>query len=323
MNDLKAKEEKADECIQAGKTDEAVAHLLELVRGYAQKKDFVKAEAFREKILAVNDMALTEIIQAAEVIEHAKSEAMDPNHMALWKDLYQDLTQDEANELYFALELIEVDPDQTLIHQGQPNSHLFLIEKGELKRTYRHQQEERLMRNLAMGDAAGTISFFNLSVSTVSLTALTTVTLRRLAQERFEHWKQTMPGLSTKLEKYCLRAQESYAGMEARGIDRREHKRLETSGVLAVQLLNSAKAKVGRPFKGDLVNVSRGGLCFEVRLVNPKMASTLLGRHAWVEFAITAKGNPKKISRTGVLIAIIQQAFEGYMIHMRFDPVAA
>ena len=69
MDDLAQLEEKAEQFARDGDAQAAVKGFYDLVSHYARAKNFTKAEAMRERLMAVDDMALTEIIKSAEIIE--------------------------------------------------------------------------------------------------------------------------------------------------------------------------------------------------------------------------------------------------------------
>ena len=88
MDDLAQLEEKAEQYARDGDTQAAVKCFYDLVSQHARAKNFPKAEAMRERLMAVDDMALTEIIKSAEIIEAEKSGAIDQNHLEHFKALY-------------------------------------------------------------------------------------------------------------------------------------------------------------------------------------------------------------------------------------------
>jgi len=73
MTDLLQQENLVDRYVAQNDTDAAVKLLYSLIVQYARGKNFSKAEALREKLFKVDAMALTEIVNAAEIIEKEKS----------------------------------------------------------------------------------------------------------------------------------------------------------------------------------------------------------------------------------------------------------
>lgn len=66
-------EEDVDQLLDQGRKSEAIMRLDQMIVDAVNQGDFARAEELRLKLIAVDEMALTEIIHAAEVIEAAKS----------------------------------------------------------------------------------------------------------------------------------------------------------------------------------------------------------------------------------------------------------
>ena len=69
---LKNMEKEANRLIEQEETEPAVKQIYEIVVAWAKEKDFKKANAWRDKLIEINPMALTEIFDSAEVIEAEK-----------------------------------------------------------------------------------------------------------------------------------------------------------------------------------------------------------------------------------------------------------
>ncbi|MBF0201505.1 MAG: hypothetical protein HQK66_09375, partial [Desulfamplus sp.] len=104
MDNLEKKERLADQYIQNNQRDGAIDLLFELIKDYARKKNFVKAEALRDKIMEVDELALTELVKSDEIIEAEKSEAVNPDRMKLWEKVFEGLSNSERNAIYFAMQ---------------------------------------------------------------------------------------------------------------------------------------------------------------------------------------------------------------------------
>lgn len=91
------KEKQVDRYIQNGRKDLAVTLLYDLIISYAQIKNFSRAEDLREKLMRVDSMALSEIVNSAEIIEEKKSEIIDARQCELWNPLFRLLTTEESN----------------------------------------------------------------------------------------------------------------------------------------------------------------------------------------------------------------------------------
>ena len=101
MADAGAKEELLATYIKENKKDLAVDLLFEMITQHAKDKDFSKAEALREKLFEVDDLALNAIVKTGEIIETEKIAGVDPVHRHTWARLYEELTKEESIALYY------------------------------------------------------------------------------------------------------------------------------------------------------------------------------------------------------------------------------
>jgi hypothetical protein len=91
------------------------------------------------------------------------------------------------------------------------------------------------------------------------------------------------------------------------------------SGNAAVQLFSGLGKPVAKPFRGDVADISRGGLAFMVNISDRRTVRALLGRN--VGFTVTIPGvEPRvKLTKRGFIVAISHVPFEGYCLHVKFD----
>ncbi|HSO19564.1 MAG TPA: hypothetical protein VLT88_08915, partial [Desulfosarcina sp.] len=118
MNDPVALETRAEQYARDGDSQAAVKCFFDLVAHYARARDFAKAEAMRERLMAVDDMALTEIIKSAEIIEAEKRGAVNPEHLEAFKAFFETLTDEETNTFYFAARAVTLEAGENLLRQG-------------------------------------------------------------------------------------------------------------------------------------------------------------------------------------------------------------
>ena len=119
--------------VQAGDTDAAVKLIFDAIVAAARRKDFTRAEALRNRLFDVDAMALTEIVRSGEIIESEKSSALDQDHLDLWPELYETLTDEEANALFFAMTEQVFEPDDTILEQGRHTTGSVSSTKGSSK----------------------------------------------------------------------------------------------------------------------------------------------------------------------------------------------
>jgi len=159
-DDLTQQLKLVDQHVEQNDTKSAVKILFALIVKYAKEKEFSKAEVLRERLLEVDPMALTEIVKAGEVIEEEKSESIDQKHLDLWANLYETLSNEEANTLYYAMKSGTCNAEQTIIRQGELNSKLYFVNEGQLKMVFHKEGEEFLIGGLNPGHIVGADSFF-------------------------------------------------------------------------------------------------------------------------------------------------------------------
>lgn len=319
MTDLSKHEEMVDKLVGEERREEAVKLLFKLIVQHARAKNFVKAEALREKLFEVDSMALTEIIKSAELIEEEKSEALDPNHRELWSELYDQLEPEEANTFFFSLKPADFDPDDLVFEQGQRNNRLYLVNHGNLKLFYSQDGTEKLIASLKPGDMAGQDTFFSISVCTTSLAALSRVRTLCLDPETFVEWKENNPALANKIWAFCARVPKPHDLLRKKGQDRRRHKRIKIFGPALFQVLGRNGQPIGKPYKGDLSDVSVGGLSFFIKTANRRNALALLGRRLRIKFALPLGKRRIESTQEGTISGVINHLFSDYSIHMSFD----
>ena len=319
MEDLATEHQRIDAYVRQDRKAEAVELIFNLIVKYAKAKDFKAAYALREKLFDVDAMALVEIIKSAEIIEDEKSGAIEKRHLKIWKNLYATLMPEEANTLYFKLKEATYDTGAAVFRQGFKNRRLYFIDGGELKLVCRQDTAERLIRSVGPGTLAGGDTFFSVSVCTTSLVTLSRSRLRTLDHDDFAEWRRTMPALAAKLENYFSKTIKDHELLNEQEINRRRHSRTKISGILHYHILNSAGDPITGVFKGSLSDISMGGVSFLIKITNPKIPQMLLGRKLRVTFRIPAAPSGINIAETGIVIGVIDNFFNNYSVHLRFE----
>ncbi len=319
MEGLAREHQQIDAFVRQGRKSEAVELIFNLIVENARAKNFPAAYALREKLFEVDAMALVEIIKSAEIIEDEKSGAIEKRHLEIWKKLYATLMPEESNTLYFKLKEMACDAGTVIFRQGYKNRRLYFIDRGELKLVCRQDAEERLIRSVGVGTLAGGDTFFSVSVCTTSLVAQSRSRLRYLDHEIYDGWRRTMPSLAAKLEAYFSKTVKDHELLNEQEINRRRHARVKIGGILHYHILNSAGEPLTDAFKGNLSDISAGGLSFFIRITHPKIPQMLLGRKIKVEFTIAGGPSGTHISETGIVIGVIDHFSSNYSVHLRFD----
>jgi len=320
MTDLSGTMERINELVAQNKKDEAVKLIFHLIVGYAEKKDFINAELLRNKLIEVDPMALNEIIQTAEIIEEKKTASIDENHMTIWSGLYNKVSQEEANLIYYAMKPCTFNTNEFVFKQGQRNTRLYFLNHGRLKITWLQNNYEYLLKSLNPGDIAGQDTFFSNSVCTTSLITLSPVNMRYLRQETVLQWKNERSALEAKLREYCFKDSLNIQELlHKKALDRRTQRRHDLDGTVVAQLLDVSRNLAGRAVKADLSNISNGGLAFAMHIPKPETARLFLGRKMNLQFIMPIHGNRQKMGKMGMVVGVRSYPFDEYTIHVKFE----
>ena len=306
-----------DQYVEQNQRPEAVALLLELIKKYAKEKNFERAESLREKLFDVDSMALNAIIDAEETIEKEKNEAIDDEHKKVWRDLYQELSSEEAHAFYYALKEANYGVEEFVFRQGEQNSNLYFIDFGQLKLIYTQRDDDLLIKTLDAGSIAGEDTFFSIAICTSSLVTSSTVKLRVLEANAFQKLEEHSPALVTKIERYCTKLPKIPDLIKGKGIDRKEFRRVKVKGPLRFQILDASGKPIGNAYKGTLWDISAGGLSFYIK-ANRKNALVLLGRQILVSFSLSKSQEKIKFEQVATIVAVINHHFNSYSVHLKF-----
>ena len=317
MDDLAQLEAQAEQYVRDGDTQAAVKCFYDLATHFAKAKNFPKAEAMRERLMAVDDMALTEIIKSAEIIEAEKSAALDQGQIQVFQALYDLLSEEETNALYFAQQPLTLDAGEVLYHQGDMNTRLFFIAQGQLKLYFSREGKDNLIATLEQGDIAGQDSFFGTTTCTTSLAVQSRADLRVIEQDQVADWKDSLPALAAKIEDFC-RKKDVGKLVTAKGLERRQSRRIKVEGLAVAQVLDASKRLLGKPFRGDMADISNTGLSFYIKATD-KSARMLLGRPLKVKSTLEVGGKQQVVERSGITVAVTPLFYGDFSIHLKFD----
>jgi CRP-like cAMP-binding protein len=319
MENLDQMEQEVDRLVGADDKPAAVKLLVELIEAQARARNFPRAEALRERLMAVDDMALTEIIKAAEIIEAAKSSALDDRHVELFSALYENLDAEETTALYFGMQARQAETGEILYSEGEASGRLFFLNQGQLNLFFTRGDKQSLISTLEPGAIAGQDSFFVTSVATTSLAVQLEAHLMVLDFNRVIAWKEKRPGLVDKLEQFCRRRAVGDL-VAAKSLERRASRRIKLEGQVVAQILGQDGDLAGKPFRGDLADLSNTGMAFYIKATD-RAARLLMGRKLKVRLTIPApdKGKPQAVARTGQVVAVNALYIGDYSIHLCFD----
>ena len=321
MDLIKEQEKIIEQYLNEGNQEAAVKVLFDLIVDCAKKKDFIKAEAFRDKLFDVAPMALNEIAKSGDIIDEEKSRAIDDVHREKWAGLYSTLTPEETNALYFALKERFYEEGEIIFKSGDEDNKLYFYEEGKVKMIFLNN-DEGAVKMMEQGDTAGKDTFFySTAYRTFSLKAESKAKLYSLDREVLGKWKDDFPGLEKKLIDYCLKSGEVSEYLRTKGIDRRGVKRKKISGKVAVRLLDHSGVPTGKQFTGALCDISMSGLSFTFKLSNNEVARKLLGTKIKTQLVIPVGESSEVIEQIGKIVGIGYNVLADHSLHVRFDKI--
>ena len=311
---------KVSELIDSGEIGQARELLVDLVSKMARKRRFDAAEKIRGWLMDVDPMALTEIIRAAEIIEEEKMASVDSDHVETWAELYDVLSTEEFATLYHAMERKTFENEEIIVKQGSMQSGLYFISNGKVKVFFKDKRGEVLVKVASKGEILGSETVFDASVWTISAASMSKTDIMILRTGKLKKWREDYPSLESKLSDFCLKSESLKQFFKVSGKDRRQAKRYKIAGRVSNVLLDDKGQDTGITSKGDLFDISAGGVSFFLRISQKKNAKLLLGRG--IKVSIPTESTPsRQIAVVGTMIAVRgHQAMENeYSVHVRFN----
>ena len=310
--------QRIEELIGLGRKGEAIERILFAIEAAAKNRQFDQAEKLREWLMEVDSMALREIIRAAEIIEQAKRISISREYQETWKELANVLSSEEFSSLYHAMTPRLVPKDETIVRQGQFSSSLFFINSGRVQVYAVSQDREVPLRIFGPGEILGVANFFDISVWTVGATSLG-AELYVLTRGKLQWLKEGNPALEGKLMEFCTRFPSPNTLFSKTGRSRRKHERRKVIGRATMIVLDEQEKETAIGAKGDILDVSKGGLSFSLRFSRKKNAEALLGRK--ISINMRADNSNGSVTCKAKVMAVRCCDFIGsdYSLHVQFQ----
>ncbi|MDT8335582.1 MAG: cyclic nucleotide-binding domain-containing protein [Desulfurivibrionaceae bacterium] len=324
MNDLAKYEKSIDHYLRQGDNQKAIKGLLALIKLYAQQKDFAKCEELRERIPAISPSALSELILAQEMIDSARSLPATESHRRVWTELYDRLTDEETKALQNELLEAAFEPGQTIFSQGQKNANLYFISAGQAKHIYTQENREVFISKISAGNVANETSFFEAGLCTTSLVAIDRVKVHFLPAITLLSWEGYLPALEAKLRDFCSCGVKIHELLKKSSLDRRIQRRIPLPGRILLKIVDAGGAVVGKTIRGDIADVSVGGVSFYVQTPSREQALMLLGHNLHLRFNMPP--DMAEIEQIGKVLGVRRhrEAFdlkERYSVHVMFSEI--
>ena len=319
MEELIKQEQQIDRYIKQGQKKLAIKSLYDLIITSAKAKKFALAESLRERLIQIDNMAVSEIVHSAEIIEAAKAETIDIQQRMLWKQLYDSLSLEESNAFFLSLKQATVPPDCTIIRQAMLNDKLFFIKKGRLNLIYSQGDEDIFVKQINKGETVAQDTFFSISLCTYSVITVNSVQLVYLDHATLRKLEKQFPGFENKLHEFCLHSEEKVVDiLKKRDIERRRFKRFKVAGTISTQPLDKKGLAMESMFHGHLEDICQGGVSYLIKCSQKASARSLLGRPVQVNLSLLKDGCHKKVKIKGLIVAVKFRCFNDYMAHIKF-----
>lgn len=303
---------------QEQNTDQLVQKLFAEITKLAREKDFPKAELVREKLMAVAPTALSEIIGSADIIEKEKTSGLDTDHLAVWDNMYQDLSEEETNCLFYSLKKIVVPPKRRILEHGGYNTRLYFIDKGTVTVYSQQDGKNKAIAQLGRGDLLGEYTFTTIAVCSASAVTNTEVHLRCLESSATDDWDQKQPGLYEKLTRYCL-LRGQVGEIEQRQKQEELNKtQYSVDGVVTAHVLTKEGKKSNSYFRGALSTISKEATSFEMRTSKKETARALLARNLYLEISLPRVGAGPSLTATGKVERVTFHLHNDYTVYLSF-----
>lgn len=304
--------------LSAEEKSRLVKKLVSEIAAAARARDFQQADVLRDKLVAVDPMALVEIIKVNGLIEEAKTAAFDRDHLAIWSKLYDNLSEEERNGLFYSMKKIVVPPKKLLFSHGTRSDRLFLIERGLVTIFFPKDGQNIILAQMGRGDILGGCTFTTTSLCPASAVTHTEVHLMCLEGDATRALDDKFPGLFDKLIGFCTANGRVDEIVRNKRMEKREFVRYLAEGVVAATVLTTEGQKTDAVFRGDLANISMAGACFAVRISKKATARALLARHLHLSFACGAKDSPISFRVVGRVVRVSSHLYDDYSVQVRF-----
>ncbi|BCL60734.1 hypothetical protein DGMP_14270 [Desulfomarina profundi] len=301
---------------QSGDIEGAGKFIYKEAISAAQQKDFHTAESLRDRLIEINPMALKDAIELGEFIDAEKERNMETQYLQIWQGLQEKLAKVEVNELFNSLRKEYFPKDSILVRSGEIDDSLYFLNSGYIGLSSVSGNNETFLKRMQPGDLIGGEHFFSVSVWTVTLKALTEVEVQVLSREIFEKITEIYPHIETVLQEHYYQQENIVTLLEMAGDDRRESPRYPVTLFIRNMLLDPYGDREQRPFTGELMDISEGGLAFVVILSKKDNAKLLLGRQV---ITIIPLAGQKEIQCLGVIVGVrlFKNDVNNFSVHVR------
>ena len=296
-----------------------VAALFAQIERAAGKKDFSTAEALRSELLQQAPEALTEIIEAAEIIEKEKTAGLDADHLAVWDQLYSGLSPEEKNTLFYSMKKVVLPPKKIILSHGAYNTRLFFIDSGKVTIVFPRKGKNTVLAQLGPGNLLGEYSFTSISLCSATAVTHSDVELYCLENRATDGWHDQCPGLYEKIIDFCVQHGSLEDIDRWKTLEKRDKPRYSVTGPLRGYLMDKEGKVTETYFRGELTDIARDGCAFEIKLSKKATARALLARHLLLQFSFNINGEKIAFEVVGKIVKVSFFMHNDYCVHIKFQ----
>ena len=292
----------------------------EKIADLAVRGEFVQAEKLREELLEYHPMELGQIVNTAEIIEEEKTRQLDKDHTARWHKLYDALSSEEINAVFYSLKVVCVEKGKLLTGQGRTNDRLLFIEKGRVSIFYKHDTKNKHVIQLGPGDILGDDTFFNISLNRLSAGCTTDVEVRVLSRKDASKWQDSLPGLYEKVADFATKYGKSSFALQQKNSSGRKYERYHIGGMVTAYVLDNQQKRTSTYFRGGIGDISRSGISFSMKCSKKQTARALLNRS--IDVLIEYDDFPGGALETrGKIVRVTFHLHSDYTVHAQFESI--
>lgn len=236
-----------------------------------------------------------------------------------WFDLYKDMNPDELDVFNSILQSDSYDRQTHLMNQGVPSQRLYFINQGQAETVVMEKGARFVGPVLGLGDVVGADTFFNGEKSKRSVMALKGTRVDYLEKEDVLEAFAYVPGLIGKLKTFCMKRENDMQAIRMETMEKRTQKRYAISGLTAAKLLDTEGIPTGKPFRGELLDISEGGFSFLVRLAEEQVARRLQGRSIVSLIKIQQSRPGEDVFWGGRIVKVRRLNDANYSVHLKGD----
>lgn len=296
---------------------EAIDRLLQAIETAARTGRFEQADKSRDWLMRVDPLALRQSIRAAEIIEKAKIASVDGKFRQTWHELATALEPEEFATLYHLMTRREFAKDEPVVRQGEFAASLLFINSGRLQLYALSADREVALKICAAGEIVGVENFFESSVWTVNARSLG-AEISLLGRDKLQRHQEHYPALAGKLRDFCARFPATSALFSKTGRTRRRFQRQKAVGAAIVVVLDEEDRETGGGAKGEILDISRGGMSVALRFSQREKAEAMLGKTIRITMETGRVAAPLTCQATVVAVRCRDFLGNDYSLHAEF-----